>query len=341
MAPAFNILLTSVGRRVSLVRAFRRALEGLGVAGKVLAVDRSPTAPALHLADEGRLVPPVDDPAYIGALLEICREHQVGVVIPLIDSELAVMAEARGRFAPLGVRVLVSSPEVVRLCRDKQLTYEFLKAQGLGTPAVFSYEEALRGPFPLLMKPRFGSRGLGHHFLPDRPALVQQQADREASIIQEYVTGDEFTVDVYAGLSGVPTVAVPRRRIEVRDGEVSKAQTVRHPRIIAESMALVAALRQCAGVVTIQCFLTPAGAIKFIEINPRFGGGVPLAIEAGADFPRWILQELLGRPADAGPEIWKDGLFMLRYEAEVFRRWGDLERAYRKNEGPVQRYACS
>ena len=171
--------------------------------------DRSPMTPVLHLADEGMLVPPVDDPAYLETLLEICRKHQVGVVIPLIDSELVTMAEARDRFAALGVRVLVSSPEVIRLCRDKQLTCEFLKAHGLGAPAVFSYEEALDGPFPLLMKPRFGSRGLGQHCLPDRPALVQREADRDVSVIQEYVCGQEFTVDVYAGLTGVPTVAVP------------------------------------------------------------------------------------------------------------------------------------
>ena len=27
-----------------------------------------------------------------------------------------------------------------------------------------------------------------------------------------------------------------------------------------------------------------------VEINPRFGGGAPLSIEAGADTPKWVVQ---------------------------------------------------
>ena len=46
-----------------------------------------------------------------------------------------------------------------------------------------------------------------------------------------------------------------------------------------------------------------------IEINARYGGGFPLALEAGADFPRWQLEELLGPALDrrrptAGATAW-------------------------------------
>jgi hypothetical protein len=97
-------------------------------------------------------------------------------------------------------------------------------------------------------------------------------------VLQEFIRGQEFTVDVYAGLDGVPRVAVPRQRLQVRAGEVAKGLTMRHEGIISESMRLVSALEDCVGVVTCQCRLTKGGEVKFFDLNPRFGGGVPLAI---------------------------------------------------------------
>ena len=81
---------------------------------------------------------------------------------------------------------------------------------------------------------------------------------------------------------------------------------------------VVELLKAGPGLITIQCFLTPSGGIKFIEINPRFGGGAPLAIEAGANFPKWIFQQLTGHKPKIGWAGFKDKLIMLRYDSEVW-----------------------
>jgi len=324
MAKTLNILLTCVGRRVALLEAFHKALADLGVKGRVVAADHSPLAAAFHTADDRVLVPSVGGPGYVDTVVDICRQREIGLVVPLIDWELLALAAAHKRFAAVGARLLLSSARVVGICRDKQQTFEFLKARGFDTPEVLPYDKAVDGPFPLFMKPRYGSSAKDVHYLPDRAALEFYHHTTAESVIQEFARGDEHTVDVYAGLDGVPRVAVPRRRIEVRGGEVSKARTVRHPEIIRQSLGLVEALAECVGVVTIQCFLQPDGRVKFIEINPRFGGGVPLAIEAGADFPRWLIEEHLGRKPKIQPDGWQDGLVMLRYDAAVFRRDDEL-----------------
>jgi carbamoyl-phosphate synthase large subunit len=111
---------------------------------------------------------------------------------------------------------------------------------------------------------------------------------------------------------------VPRRRIEVRAGEVSKGQVVKNAHIMSQAARLVEALGAGPGVITIQLFLTSDGKVKFIEINPRFGGGVPLSIKAGANFPKWILQEVLGKKPVIRFDGFKDKLIMLRYDAEVW-----------------------
>lgn len=331
MGKSVNILLTCIGRRVGLLLAFRRAMAGLGLEGRLIGADHSPLAAAFHLADEGVLVPPVEEPGYVEALLDVCRRRDVGLVVPLIDWELPVLAAARDRFAAVGARLAISSPRVVDICRDKQATHQFLKANQFDTPAVLPYREAVKGPFPLFVKPRYGSSAKDVHFVPDRKSLEFYHKSDVETVIQEFVEGHEYTVDVYAGLDGAARLAVPRRRLEVRGGEVAKAQTVRQREIIDESLRLVAALGEARGVITIQCFLRPDGRIQFIEMNPRFGGGVPLAIAAGADFPRWLIEEHLGRRPEIDPQAWQDGLLMLRYDGEVFRPvaglppgpWGD------------------
>ena len=325
MADTLNTLLTCVGRRVALLEAFRRAMADLGVKGRLYGADHSALAPGFHVADEGLLVPSVSGPDYVEALLDLCKRYEIGMVVPLIDWELEALAAARARFAKIGVRLVISSPKVVDICRNKQQTFEFLKAHGFDTPEVIPADKAVNGPFPLFMKLRYGSSAKDVHFVPDREALAYyMRGAGSACIIQEFVRGKEYTVDVYAGLDGVPRVAVPRHRLEVSGGEVAKARTVRHPEIIRQSMRLVEALGECCGVVTLQCFLTPNDEIKFIEMNPRFGGGVPLAIRAGADFPLWLIEEHLGRRPDIHPEDWQDGLLMLRYDAAVFKRSDEL-----------------
>ena len=137
-------------------------------------------------------------------------------------------------------------------------------------------------------------------------------------MVQEFIEGQEYTVDVLVDFDGRVRCVVPRLRMEVRTGEVSKAQTVRCPEVIEQSKRLVETLGAGPGIITIQCFLTTDGNIKFIEINPRFGGGVPLSIRAGADFPRWILQLWLGDSPRIRQDVWQDGLVMLRYDDAIW-----------------------
>jgi carbamoyl-phosphate synthase large subunit len=120
---------------------------------------------------------------------------------------------------------------------------------------------------------------------------------------------------------------VPRKRIEVRAGEVSKGQVVKNPRICNKAAKLVETLGAGPGVITLQLFLTGDDKVKFIEINPRFGGGVPLSIKAGANFPKWILQGLLASKTNIRFGGFKDNLIMLRYDDEVWLQGTDTKRA--------------
>jgi len=317
-AKPIRLLFTSAGRRVSLIQEFHRAAGDLGIGLQIHAVDRQPTAPALQVADETVLVPGVETEDYCDRLLDYCRQHEIHALIPLIDPELRPLAEARERFAEAGTRVIISSPEVVRISMDKIRTNNFLRHHGFLTPSILTEQELASPTFPLFMKPKIGSSSLGAHKIDTPQDLTYYRSINPDSIIQEFIEGVEYTVDVFADFQGRPRCAVPRRRHEVRGGEVSKGQTVRNQRMMQEHCRLVELLDGCQGMMTIQCFLTPNDEIVFIEINPRFGGGVPLSIRAGADSPRWILELLLGREPSISMDGWTDSMLMLRYDRGIF-----------------------
>lgn len=316
-----QVLFTCIGRRVELVDAFRKAAAKLKIRLTTHGADMSWFAPALHHVDRAHIVPTLADPNYLDALIEIVRKHRIDLIIPLIDSELLLMSEAWERFDALGCMGVVSSESVIQTCQDKMQTYERLKKAGIDTPATWTSEEVLRRKrhrFPYFIKPREGSAGLGNYKINNLDELEVLCRRVQDPIVQEFVSGVEHTLDVYTGFDGIPRCVVPRKRLEVRSGEVSKGVIVKNPRIMAVGRKVALALGDTRGVITVQCMVTPQRRIRVIEINPRFGGGAPLAIHAGADFPKWLMAHHLGRRIRINPTGFKDNLTMLRYDRSVF-----------------------
>lgn len=316
-----RVLFTSAGRRVELMQAFARAARSLGLKAHWHAADMEPHFAAAALAEKTHLTPRADSPKYIPRLLEVARREKIDLIIPLIDSDLLKLAEARDAFARIGCGAVISSPRVVRICRDKFKTFAYLTKHGFDTPRTWTPEQILghrRHQFPYFMKPKGGSASKGNYIVRDMRRLKALLEIAQEPMIQEFVAGVEHTLDVYAGFDGRPRCAVPRERIEVRGGEVTKARTVRHAGIIETGARVVESLDGCVGVITIQLILTPDGRIRVIEINPRFGGGSPLGIRAGADSPRWLLAEWLGRNVRIRMDQFKPGLLMLRYHQAFF-----------------------
>ncbi len=256
-------------------------------------------------------------------MLSIVKTNNVKLLIPTVDLDLKCLAENRSKFDALNCHILVSVPDVIDICQDKRKTYKFLLKNNFDTPTTISIRAALKNThskirFPLFVKPWDGSAGRANAVAHNRRELSFYAQKIPNAICQEFVNGDEYTCDVYVDFGGNVRCVVPRRRIDVRAGEVSKGQVVKDTRMMAEALRLVEKLGAGPGVITLQLFLTRDNKVKFIEINPRFGGGAPLSIKAGANFPKWILQELSDQKPRIRPDGFKDNLILLRYDSEVW-----------------------
>ena len=304
-----------------MLNSFRAAAKHLRVTALFLGTDTTVLSPAFQLCDKRFLVKPTTHRDYIKQLLEIVKSNKVKLLVPTVDLDLKLLAKNKAKFSALGCFVLVSSPDVVDICQDKRKTFRFLKKNNFDTPVTMSAKTALSKKklrWPYFLKPWDGYASRGIAKVKDRRELLFYSQRIPNCIVQEFVRGTEYTCDVYVDLNMKARCVVPRKRIEIRSGEVSKGRIVKNTHIMNEAVEVVEKLAAGPGVVTLQLFLTEDDKIKFIELNPRFGGGVPLSIKAGADFPRWILQELLGKKTDIQFDGFEEDIFMLRYDSEVW-----------------------
>lgn len=285
-----------------------------------MTADLKQTAPTAFFSDKHFIVPRVTDPNYISELLRICQREEIDIIIPLIDTELVVFSENRHIFEEIGVKLLVSSKELNEITCDKTKAYKFFRDNNIPTPKVFSDDEIdnKQYQFPLLIKPLDGSSSVGVTKINNEKELYFFKDYIPNAMVQEFVTGTEYTVDVMVDFNGNMKTVVPRLRLETRAGEVSKGVTKKDNDIITAVKQVVKSLPGPVGCITLQCFKKENGEITFIEINPRFGGGIPLSIEAGADFPLWVLQMCSGEAFSEEDYNWRENLTMLRYDEAVF-----------------------
>jgi len=316
-----NILLSSAGRRVGLLACIRDSIFTGGSGRKVFAIDSVPSAPAAFFGDSAFPVPRCTDPSFLDRVLDLCAEYSVGLLIPTIDTELPVYAAASDEFAGFGVTACVSSLSAVEICCNKITCHEWLSANGFPTvrqtDALTALFDPSAWPLPLIAKPYNGSASIGVRRIDTRPDLEALAQTTKSCIIQEVAPGREFTINVYVNRSGECVCAVPHWRMEVRAGEVSKGVTLKDRRLMNLARAVAEALPGAYGPLNIQCFMDDAGAIRIIEINARFGGGYPLAHQAGGRFTDWLLDELEGKRISYYDD-WIDDLAMLRYDEAVF-----------------------
>jgi carbamoyl-phosphate synthase large subunit len=312
-----NVLITSAGRRTSLLQTFAKATQTLG--GKVLAGDRDGLAPSLYLADKAFKLPLVNADDYVSFLLSLVRKHHIRLIVPTIDTELLVLAQNKALFGEAECTALISTTEFVEITTDKWLTCTAFAAQEIDTPKSWlpnNLEDDL--PQKLFVKPRDGSASRDAQKV-DRDKLDDVLTRVANAIIQEELVGPEITIDALIDLNGRPIHYVPRLRIKTLAGESIQGVTLpdRELRNWLTKTLEVASHLGARGPITLQAFLTDRGPV-LSEINSRFGGGFPLTYAAGGKYPDWILGMIRGEHLSNRIGDYQSSLYMTRYHVEHF-----------------------
>ncbi|UZO82366.1 ATP-grasp domain-containing protein [Aquimarina sp. ERC-38] len=313
-----NILITSAGRRVSLTRAFQKELKEVFPDSKVFVSDAAPElSSAAQIADRSFNLPLVKDPAYIDVLITLCKKEGIKLIVPTIDPELPVLAENYEKFVANGIYPIISSAQFISYCNDKRNTHHFFATKNIKYAKEYSRTNYT---FPFFIKPIDGSGSSDLYIIKEESDLSNELIENEKLLFLEYYSKkehDEYTCDLYYDRNHDLKCIVPRKRIEIRGGEVSKGLTRKNilMNYISQRLQHIEGARGC---LTFQFFVhAQTEDVIGIEINARFGGGYPLSYLAGANYPKWVINEyLLDKPVEPFDQ-WKDNLLMLRYDSEV------------------------
>lgn len=316
-----RILFTGVGRRIELLQAFRSAALVLNKNLKIYGVDMEGTAPALIYCDYTRKTVAMKDKGYIDNLLSICSLDKIDLLIPTIDTDLLILSENKKMFDDIGTKVMISEPDMVRICRNKNYTSQFFTDCGLHAPATVNSWKDYRSGYPAFIKPKDGSSSINAYKVENEDELKIYATQIDDYIIQPFLEGKEYTIDIFCDWEGNPISIVPRERLQVRAGEVLKTKINMDLEMINEAKMLCKAFKPC-GPITVQLIRSIHNGIDyFIEINPRFGGGVPLSMKAGARSAEAILKLLSGEKVKFCSEI-EDGSIYSRFDQSVCIREG-------------------
>ena len=318
-ASKINLLFTSVGRRLELLRAFRKAYDKLKLNGNIVAFDADPLAPALSVADKVYIVPKINTSEYLPKLISICQNEDIRLIFPLIDPDIFQLVDNRDQIESTGAKVMVIPDKYARITHDKWLTHQFFERIGIRSSKFWLPQDlkTIDLSYPLFIKPRFGSAAKDAFIVKNSDELKFFLTYVPDPIIEEFLPGPEITNDVFCDLQGKVLSVVSRKRLEVRSGEVQKGVTMYDESITRECVKIAQALGGM-GALTIQCIMKE-NIPYYTEINARFGGGVPLGIAAGCDTPQWILAQLAGFEFNVPPlGQYEVGLYLSRYDESLF-----------------------
>lgn len=319
---AKKILFTSPGRRYELINFFKEEFNGYEFIG----ADAFKTSPAAYILDRVYEVPLKIDENYVDEVIEICKNEKPEFLIPLLDPELPFFSKNKKRFDEIGVHVWVPDYDTVELSNDKYLTHTKFKTSGINLPETwllkdFLSENILPSYEKLVLKPATGSASKGiYKVLPEevRSVTAAEMLDVNTYIVQEHINFEyEVTVDLFGDGGGNIIEYCQRKRISTRGGEVEKGITLNLPEVKDLIKKVVSELK-ILGVVNIQV-MVERGKVYLGEINPRFGGGYPLAHKAGANLIQHIKSYMNKTPYEnINGARYKSDFYMLRYDNAIY-----------------------
>ena len=309
-----NILITGAGGAAAI-----SVWKSLAQEHEIYMADMDPCAAGLYLvpADRRFIIPAGNSTEFLPNLLNVCVQKNIKLLIPTVDFELLPISKHRHEFISKGVDVALSSTESLELCRDKYKLLDFCKDTGLTpnftlltestSPTLFNY--------PCFAKPCLGAGSRGAMIIQDQKELDALPKDN-SYLVQELLTGEEYSVDVYIHSNGSPLAAVPRLRMKIDSGIAVASQTKNIP----ESAQMALKIIQKVGITYVANFQFKAntkGEFKLLEINPRFPGTLPLTAAAGIDIPKLLIKDIQGELLEESLMPFKE-LMVVRYWTEQF-----------------------
>ena len=294
-----------------------KSLRLAGYPGRIVTTDPDPLATGFRLADAYRVVPPARDPRFVDGVLALIAAEGVEVVLPTSGFDTRVYSGLKGQLARRGVVAAMCDPESIADTEDKWRFHGRVR-DAFPLPRTWRPADADIA-FPCFVKPTLGKGSRDSARCADARELARHAGNGHDVLVQEFLPGDEYSVDVLSDLDANPLVAVPRLRLAVRGGISVKGRVVRDGEIQALCVAMARFLG-LKGTTCMQLKRDAEGRLRFLEVNPRLGGASIFATLAGANLPLLLVRIARGETVEV--PVFRE-LTVLRYFEEIVVEEGE------------------
>ena len=285
-----EVILVSCSGGPAAIGAIK-SLRDINFEGKIVAIDCDELSVGNHLSDKGYVVPMSTHPQYWKEVLSIIEKEGVTLILPTGDADIRHFSKHRRTLENRNVSVFMSDYNTIRMCQSKQWFFEYCYNT---LPLPFTSPNWADLSFPMFAKPEAGSGSRGIKIcnrVSDVKSLDKEESVHRSSnyIFQEYLPGQEYTVDVLCDMDSQVKAVIIRERIQIKAGISSKGRIV-YDEEIQQLCVSMCHHMNLKGPVCIQLKRDSFGKPKFIEVNPRLGGGTYFATLAGVNIIEGILK---------------------------------------------------
>ncbi|WP_341481569.1 ATP-grasp domain-containing protein [Salinibacter ruber] len=291
-----NILFTNAGRRSYLIEDALRLKRNYDNLGDIYVSDTSVMTASMWVSEDiKKIITPrvIDNPdKYLEILLNKSLKHNIDVIFPLMDFELPVLSENKGKFQKNGIKVIISDSKVIKSSLNKKRCYNVCNNNNIKTPKTWYEGEALdKSMMPFVMKKKRGSGSAGMRIINESDKIPNVVPDQY--IVQKFIEGQEYGMDVLNTTNGEFLHCCVRRKALMRAGETDKAEVIYNDNFFEAGKKIGRAFGH-KGNMDIDFIVDKDGNMKFIDFNPRFGGGYPFTKAAGFDYLRAMIENIQG-----------------------------------------------
>lgn len=294
---AKNVLITSISKKVPLIKAVKRGVAKLSSSIKVYGSDLDENCLGKYFVDGFWKMPRLSEMSE-EQFISYCRSNNIVLIIPTRDGELEYFAKLKGRLKEAGISVMLSDKETTTACLDK-LAFAGLK-DIKAIPGSDNIEDIEANSY--VVKERYGAGAISIGLNLKKDKALEHSRTLKNPIYQPFVSGKEISVDAYITSGRQIKGIVMRRRDVVVNGESQVTSTFSDKTIEAEFRSILTKLN-FYGHVIVQALIDDNGDIHVIECNPRFGGASTLSLQAGLDSFYWTYLEASGSALESYPFI--------------------------------------
>lgn len=317
--PQIRVLITGSGTVTcqSFIKAMRQQDE---LDAYIVTTDPNPQSAGRYFSNAFYEIPFANSPEFLPRLIEIIEKEKIQLLVPIVDYEFDKIAANVETFAKLGCKTAISSAASIAKANEKEKTFKFFREIGIDTPQTWMPDE-LPDPatlkYPLFIKPRTGRASLDTYKVGSADELKYYLGLVDDPVVQEYIKGREYTIDVLSDFEHRVVGVVPRERLETKVGISYKGITL-DDNTMVEKAKYIAEKLEMIGHCNMQLFIDEAGKYWFFEINPRYSGTLALTTAAGLNSPLLLSKMVLGQKVEPIIGRYEKNLLMLRYWEEVF-----------------------